>query len=99
MTSTIITALVGLVCTLASSIVTFLLTKRKYDAEVESQTFANVKDAFDLHKEITDGIIKAQNDKIDRLQRESEDLRKQVQHLQNQVLQLLNVNFETSNKG
>ena len=43
----IITALVGLLCSIISSSVTFVFTKRKYTAEVESQQIKNISEAFD----------------------------------------------------
>ena len=87
MGTTIITALVGLFCTLVSSVATFFLTKRKYNVEVDNQEIDNVNDAFELFKKVTNETIKLQNDKIDRLQKENDDLREQVRHLQKQMLQ------------
>lgn len=52
MTSTIITALVGLFCTLASSVVTFLFTRKKYNEEVITQKINNMNKAFDLTRKI-----------------------------------------------
>lgn len=91
MSTTIITALVGLFCTLASSVTTFFLTKRKYNVEVDNQEIDNVNDAFELFKKVTNETIKLQNDKIDRLQKENDDLREQVRHLQKQMLQFLDM--------
>lgn len=97
MSTTIITALVGLFCTLASSVVTFLLTKRKYNAEVNEQQLKNVNTSFELYKKMTNEAIKMQNAKIamqdetiKRLQQENNDLRKQLHNLQMQMTQLFN---------
>ena len=51
MVSTIITALVGVLCTILSSAATFFLTRRKYNSEVDSQVVKNVKDAFERARE------------------------------------------------
>lgn len=95
MTSTIITALVGLFCTLASSVVTFLLTKRKYDIEVDSQQIENMSKSFDIYKRTMDETLAMQNNRIamqeetiKQLQAENSDLRKQVHNLQMQIAQM-----------
>ena len=91
MSSTITTALAGLLCTLASSYFTFLFTKRKYDMETNNQEIDNVNDAFELFKKVTNETIKVQNDKINMLQRENDDLKEQVRHLQKQMLQFMDM--------
>lgn len=91
MSSTIITALIGLLCTLASSYFTFHLTKRKYNMEADNQEIDNVNDAFELFKKVTNETIRVQNDKINMLQRENDDLKEQVRHLQKQMLQFMDM--------
>lgn len=91
MASTVITALIGLFCTVASGYFSFLFTRRKYDTEVNNQEIDNVNDAFELFKKVTNETIKLQNDKIDRLQKENDDLREQIRHLQKQMLQFLDI--------
>ena len=51
MASEVLVALVGLFCTTVSSIVTFILTRRKYNTEVDSQQIENMSKSFDLYKE------------------------------------------------
>jgi peptidoglycan hydrolase CwlO-like protein len=89
MSSEIIMALVTLFCTTVGSFVTFILTKRKYNVEVDSQQIKNMEDAFDTYKKMTDETIKAQNSRIEMLQRENENLRNQFNQLQSQMLTLL----------
>jgi len=89
MSSEIIMALVTLFCTTVCSFVTFILTKRKYNVEVDSQQIKNMEDAFDTYKKMTDETIKAQNSRIEMLQRENENLRNQFNQLQSQMLTLL----------
>lgn len=91
MNSTIITALIGLFCTITSGYFSFLFTKRKYDTEVNNQEIDNVNDAFELFKKVTNETIKIQNDKINRLQKENDDLREQIRHLQKQMLQFMDM--------
>ena len=82
----IIIALVGVVCTGLSSWFTFFLTKRKYNTEVEAQQIENMKQSFDAYKTMMEETVKAQNQRIDILQRENESLRNQIGQLQSQVL-------------
>lgn len=92
MGTTIITALVGLFCTLASSATTFFLTKRKYNVEVDSQQIENMNKSFDGYKKMTEETLAMQNkkmamqdEKIKQLQEENNDLRKQLHSLQMQM--------------
>ena len=111
MASEIVITLVGLFCTTVSSIVTFILTRRKYNTEVDSQQIMNMNEAFDLYKktmeesissqrERMEETIKFQNSKIETLQKENDSLKEQVNRLQNQlttlVLNLTNNNSRQS---
>jgi len=100
MTSEIVIALVGLFCTTVSGIVTFLLTKRKYNTEVDSQQLQNTRDAFETYKTMMEETLAAQkkrleetitsqNEKIDYLQKENDSLRNQVSQLQMQMIKYL----------
>lgn len=100
MTSTIITALVGLFCTTISSVVTFLFTRKKYNTEVDSQRIENMSKSFDLYKKTMeetleaqkaamDNTINSQNEKIATLQKENDILRTQLQQLQSQMINFL----------
>ena len=100
MGSEIIIALVGLFCTTVSSIVTFILTRRKYNTEVETQQISNIRDAFHLYKDTMEEnlksqkdsmeqIIQTQNSKIEALQKENEVLRGQINQLQGQMINFL----------
>jgi uncharacterized protein HemX len=82
----IIIAFVGVVCTGLSSWFTFFLTKRKYNTEVEAQQIENMKQAFDAYKTTMEDTVKAQNLRIEALQRENESLRNQINQLQAQML-------------
>lgn len=97
MTSTIITALIGLFCTLASSAATFLLTRRKYNEEVNSQQIENMSKSFDIYKKTMNDTLAMQNDRIamqeetiKQLQAENSDLRKQLHNIQMQMAQMFN---------
>ena len=89
MASEIVVALVGLFCTVVSGIVTFVLTKRKYNTEVEAQYILNIKDAFETYKNTMKETLETQNKKIEELQRENDSLRMQFNQLQNQMVNIL----------
>lgn len=96
----VIIALTGLFCTTVSSIITFILTKRKYNTEVDSQQIDNMNKSFELYKKMMEeamesqeknmkSIIEAQNKKINDLEKENGSLRQQVNNLQMQLIQLV----------
>lgn len=89
MNDEIVTALIGLFCTIVSSVVTFILTRRKYDTEVDSQQIDNVEKSFDIYKKVMEETLAQQDKKIAALQKENEDLKKQVNQLQMQVIRIL----------
>lgn len=89
MASEIIIALVGLFCTTVSSIVTFFLTRRKYNSEVDSQVVQNVKNAFEAYKKVMEETISSQEQKIKELQGENAYLKKQFEMMQSQLVSLL----------
>lgn len=96
----VVGALVGLFCTTVSSLVTFFLTKRKYNTEVDSQQIHNMGESFDVYKKMMEealssqkktmeNTIEAQDKKIDLLQKENDSLRAQVSQLQMQMINIL----------
>lgn len=89
MSTVIISSLVGLLCTSISSVVTFLLTKKKYDEEVDAAHLKDLGDAFERYKALTDEMYKSQDKKIEALQEENADLKQQVSNLQKQIVELL----------
>lgn len=103
MNTAIISALVGLFCTSVSSIITFLLTRRKYNEEVNSQQIKNMNESFETYKKMMTETLALQNDKITiqdntikQLQEENSDLRKQLHNLQIQVAQMVSaVGYDT----
>ena len=100
MATEITMALVGLFCTAASSWVTFILTRRKYNSEVESQQIENQNASFELYKKTMEESMAAQkqrfedtivslNEKIEHLQKENDSLKSQLNQLQMQVINYL----------
>lgn len=100
MNEIILSALVGLFCTVTSSVITFLLAKRKYNTEVDSQQIKNMGDSFDTYKKMMEGTLEAQkktlettinsqNQKIEFLQSENDSLKRQVGQLQMEMINIL----------
>lgn len=89
MSTQIVMAIVGLICSIIASLVTFLLTRKKYNTEVDSQKIKNMSDSFDVHKKMMDEIFKTQDKKLEMLERENNELRAQVSQLQMQMLNIL----------
>lgn len=88
MASEVIITLVGLLCTTISSIVTFVLTRRKYNTEVDSQQIENMEKSFNVYKTMMEESLAVQSKRIDALQRENDSLRQQVYQLQQQLINL-----------
>jgi len=108
MASEIVITLVGLFCTTVSSIVTFVLTRRKYNTEVDSQQIENMEKSFDAYKKMMEETLDAQkrlmettvnglNNKIETLEKENTFLRQQVDSLRAQMIQFLGVKFSAAN--
>lgn len=89
MVSTITTALIGLLCTLISSAVTFLFTRKKYNEEVTSQKLDNITKAFDLSQKVYKATTESQNEKIQKLQDENDKLKKEIWNLRQEMAELL----------
>ena len=98
MSTTIITALVGLFCTTISGLITFILTKRKYITEVDSQQIQNISASFDTYKKMTDETISSLNAKIEALQKENDNLRQQISQLQLQLISFIGNQVNSDNK-
>lgn len=89
MISEIVTALVGVVSAAISAIVSFLLTKRKYSSEVESQEIANIRESFQLYKETMKETLEIQDRKIDELMKENGELKGELKALREQITRMV----------
>lgn len=96
MASEIIAAIVGLFCTVTSGVVTFFLTKKKYNTEVDAQRIQNMGESFDIYKKMMDETVSFQNKRIEALQRENETLKSQINNLQMQIYDLLKGKYESA---
>ena len=96
----IVTAIVTLFCSTASGVVTFILTKRKYSAEVDSQQIDNMGKSFDIYKKMMEESLEAQKNSMqseintlktgyEMVKGENDSLKAQVAQLQMQMLNIL----------
>ena len=96
----IVTAIVTLFCSTASGVVTFILTKRKYSAEVDSQQIDNMGKSFDIYKKMMEESLEAQKNSMqseinslktgyELVKGENDSLKAQVAQLQMQMLNIL----------
>ena len=98
MASELYTAFIGLFCTIASSAITFILTKKKYNVEVDHQQILNISTSFDTYKKMTDETISSLNKKIEALQKENDSLRQQVSQLQLQLINFIGSKYTSEDK-
>lgn len=103
MGSEIIMALVGVICSAISGTVTFILTRRKYNTEVDNQQIENIEKSFDLYKRMMEETLDSQKRmmevRINDLQKENDFLRKQVDTLRNQMIEFLGAKLTKTTVG
>lgn len=77
----LLTALIGVFTNGLTSWVTWFITKRKYNAEVDGALLSNMKDSLSFYKELSEDNRKRLDEVLDRnrdLEKEVADLRRQV---------------------
>lgn len=82
----IITALIGIVTTFSSSLITWIFSRRKYNAEVDNKTLQNLSGSVEVYNRITQDLEK----KIDSYIELSEQNRLEVIRLKGIVYRLIN---------
>ena len=86
MDSSLITGIVTLGTNLATGIVTWLLARRKYNTEVDSNEIENLKKSLEFYED----IVKDNNRKLQFYIKLAEDNRVEVYRLKNIIHKLLN---------
>lgn len=82
----IITAAIGIVTTFCSSLITWLFSKKKYNAEVDSQTISNISESIEVYKKVVNDL----ETKIDSYIDMAEKNRVEVIRLKNIVYRIIN---------
>lgn len=83
--SALTTAGITVVTSTISSVVTFLITKRKYNSEVDNNLIKNMQDSLEFYKKLSDDNKERLDEQILR----NDTLEKEVRDLRNQVLTLM----------
>ena len=93
-TGIIITGVVGLVTTIVSSLLTWLLSRKKYNAEVNHDEIVNMKESLEFYKDLSESNQRTLTEILER----SEELANtniklliEVQNLKTQIGVLLKV--------
>ena len=86
MSDIIVTGIIGLLTTALSSLVTWILTKRKYNAEVASIDIQNMSASLDFYKKLADDEKK----RLDDVSLRNEELSEEIKELRKQVFALMN---------
>lgn len=81
----IIVGLIGILSTVVSSFITFLLTKKKYNAEVDASVIQNLKESLEFYKKLSDD----NKNRLDDILKRNEQLEEEVKELRKQVLSLM----------
>lgn len=92
--SIVITAIVGVICTGLSSIITWLLSRRKYDTEVEHNNIDNMENSLEFYEKLSASNNKILEDILERSEKLAESNVKlliEVQNLRAQVDVLVRV--------
>ena len=95
MNDILVTGGVGVFSTIVTNIITFLLTRRRYNSEVKHPDIQNMKESLEFYKSLSDDnkrrlddileenkIIREQND---RLEQSIEDLKKRLSTISDQI--------------
>lgn len=93
-TGIIITGAVGMITTIASSLITWLLSRKKYNAEVNHDEIINMKESLEFYKDLSESNQRTLTEILDRseeLANTNIKLLLEVQNLKAQVGTLLQI--------
>ena len=93
-TGIIITGVVGLVTTIVSSLITWLLSRKKYNAEVNHDEIVNMKESLEFYKDLSESNQRTLTEILERseeLANTNIKLLMEVQNLKTQIGVLLQV--------
>lgn len=84
----IVTSIIGVVCTGLSSLITWLLTRRKYNTEVEHNSIENMEGSLEFYEKLTasnNKILSEVLEKSEKLAQSNLELVIEVQNLRAQI--------------
>lgn len=85
MSTEIIIALIGILSTIISSWVSWFLTRRKYNSEVDNNLIKNMQDSLEFYKKLSDD----NKSRLDEVLKRNENLEEEVKELRQQVMGLM----------
>lgn len=85
MSTEIIIALIGILSTVISSWVSWFLTRRKYNSEVDNNLIKNMQDSLEFYKKLSDD----NKSRLDEVLKRNENLEEEVKELRQQVMVLM----------
>ena len=105
MTGIIVTGIIGIVTTVITNVVTFLLSRKKYNVGVDHDTIENLQNALKFYEEVVDSNKKILTDVLEKSEKlantniqlliEVQNLKVQVQMLSSIISnELKNVNLD-----
>lgn len=82
----IIIAIIGVISTVISSVVTWFISKRKYNAEVDNTVIDSMQKSLEFYKQLSDD----NKERLDNLLKRNDQLEDEVAELRRQVFNMLN---------
>lgn len=84
-TSILITGGVGVLSTIASSWITWFITRKKYYSEVDNNLIQNMQESLDFYRKLSDD----NRTRLEEVLKRNEDLEEEVRELRTQLFSLM----------
>ena len=85
MNTAIIIALIGLFTTVSSSVITWFLTRKKYNSEVDQNLIQNMKESLDFYRQLSDD----NRSRLEEVLKRNDELEEEVKKLRDQMFTLM----------
>ena len=85
MNTEIIIALIGLFTTVSSSVITWFLTRKKYNSEVDQNLIQNMKESLDFYRQLSDD----NKSRLEEVLKRNDELEEEVKKLRDQMFTLM----------
>ena len=85
MNTEIIITLIGLFTTVSSSVITWFLTRKKYNSEVDQNLIQNMKESLDFYRQLSDD----NRSRLEEVLKRNDELEEEVKKLRDQMFTLM----------
>ena len=85
MNTEITIALIGLFTTVSSSVITWFLTRKKYNSEVDQNLIQNMKESLDFYRQLSDD----NRSRLEEVLKRNDELEEEVKKLRDQMFTLM----------